>query len=65
MPELPEVETVKNILEPLIVNKTIDHVDVFYDRLVQSDLNEFKEKLKGKTFLNLSRYGKFLFFHFS
>ena len=65
MPELPEVETVKNILEPLIVNKTIDHVDVFYDRLVQSDLNEFKEKLKGKTFLSLSRYGKFLFFHLS
>ena len=65
MPELPEVETVKNILEPLIVNKTIEHVDVFYDRLVQSDLNEFKEKLKGKTFLSLSRYGKFLFFHLS
>ncbi len=65
MPELPEVETVKNILEPLIANKTIDHVEVFYDRLVQSDLNEFKEKLKGKKFLSLSRYGKFLFFHLS
>lgn len=63
MPELPEVETVKNILEPHIIDKTIDHVDVFYDRLVQSDLNEFKEKLKGQTFLRLSRYGKFLFLH--
>ena len=65
MPELPEVETVKNILEPLIKGKTIEYVDVFYDRLVQSNINEFKEKLKGQTFLYLSRYGKFLFFHLS
>lgn len=63
MPELPEVETVKNILEPAIKGKTIDYIDVFYDRLIQSDLNEFKSKLKNKTFLGLSRYGKYLFFH--
>ena len=63
MPELPEVETVKNILKPLIVGKTIEHVEVFYDRLIQSDLNEFKEKVKGQTFLDVSRYGKFLFLH--
>lgn len=63
MPELPEVETVKNILEPLVMQKTIDFIDVFYDRLVQSDLNDFKEKLKGQTFKNLTRYGKYLFFH--
>ena len=44
MPELPEVETVKNILEPAIKNKTIDYIDVFYDRLVQSDLITFKKK---------------------
>ena len=36
MPELPEVETVRNILLPLVKNKTIDHVDVFYDKLVLS-----------------------------
>ena len=53
MPELPEVETVKNILEPAIKGKTIDYIDVFYDRLIQSDLNEFKNKLKNQTFLGL------------
>lgn len=65
MPELPEVETVKNILEPLIINKTITKIDVFYDRLVQSDLSTFKSSLVGKTFLSMSRYGKYLFFNLS
>ena len=51
MPELPEVETVKNILEPAIKNKTIDYIDVFYDRLVQSDLITFKNELKNRTCL--------------
>ena len=63
MPELPEVETVKNILEPAIKNKTIDYIDVFYDRLVQSDLITFKNELKNRTILYLSRYGKYLFIH--
>ena len=63
MPELPEVETVKNILEPAIKNKTIDYIDVFYDRLIQSDLITFKNELKNRTILYLSRYGKYLFIH--
>lgn len=63
MPELPEVETVKNILKPAVVNKTIDYIDVFYDRLVQSDLKEFKDKLKNQTILDITRYGKYLFIH--
>lgn len=64
MPELPEVETVKNILLPLIKDKTIDYVDVFYDKLVLSDLTGFKEKLKNRTIKDLTRYGKYLFFIF-
>ena len=63
MPELPEVETVKNILKPLIVGKTIDKVEIYYDRLIQSDLNEFKEKIVNQTFTDVTRFGKFLFLH--
>lgn len=48
MPELPEVETVRNIILPLVKGKTIDHVEVYFDRLVLSNLEEFKEKLKTK-----------------
>jgi len=65
MPEMPEVETVRLIIEPLIKGKTIDHVEVYFDRLVLSDLNEFKEKLKNKTIIGLDRYGKYLFFMLS
>ncbi len=63
MPELPEVETVKKILEPLIKNKKIEKVEVFYDRLVQSDLTNFKQELAGQTILSMNRYGKYLFFN--
>ncbi len=65
MPELPEVETVKNIILPLVKGKTIDHVEVYFNKLVLSDLDEFKEKLKNKTLLNIERYGKYMFFLFS
>ncbi len=63
MPELPEVETVKNILLPLIKGQTISKVEVYYNRLVLSNLDEFKEKLVNATFIDLTRYGKYLFFH--
>ena len=46
MPELPEVETVINILKPLVVNKTISDYTIFYNRLIQSDIDDFKNKSK-------------------
>ena len=63
MPELPEVETVKNIISPLIKDKTITKIDIFYDRLVQSNIDEFKVKLINQTIKDVTRYGKFLFIH--
>ena len=62
MPELPEVETVKNILLPKVINKTIDNVVIFYDRLITSDIEEFKANFLNKTILDIKRYGKYLFF---
>ena len=32
MPELPEVETVKRRLSPIVIGKKITSVDVFYDK---------------------------------
>ena len=65
MPELPEVETVRKILLPLIKGKTIDRVEIFFDRLVLSNINELKTKLQNQTILDLTRYGKYLFFMFT
>ena len=36
MPELPEVETVKNTLKELVLNKKIESVDVFYGRIIDN-----------------------------
>ena len=63
MPELPEVETVINTIRPHIVNKEIEKIEVYYDRLVQSNLDEFKTKLINQKFINVTRYGKFIFLH--
>ena len=37
MPELPEVETVKRILNNAVKGRTIIDVNVLYKRLIQSD----------------------------
>ena len=65
MPELPEVETVKNVLIPIVKNQTITGIDVLRVSTIHGDIEEFKSTLIGKTFLDVSRIGKFLIFHLS
>ncbi|WP_249870897.1 DNA-formamidopyrimidine glycosylase [Oceanobacillus saliphilus] len=62
MPELPEVETIKNTLERFIQNKTIQKVDVFWPNIIKEpdDVEHFKVLLEGQTIRELSRKGKFL-----
>lgn len=65
MPELPEVETVKRILTPILVNKTIKNVEILYPKMILSPLDEFAKVLKDKTFLDIKRKGKYLLFYLS
>ena len=65
MPELPEVETVKRILEAKLVNKTITGVECFRAKNIASDLDEFLSLVPGKKILSLTRKGKYLLFHLS
>ena len=52
MPELPEVETVRTILEKNIINKTIENIEVRYDKIIQNvTVFDFINKLKGQTFI--------------
>ena len=61
MPELPEVETVRKILEKNIINKQIKDIVVRYDRIIQNEnVSDFIEKLKNQTFLEMRRRGKHL-----
>lgn len=63
MPELPEVETVKNVLEPIVVNHTITGIDILRTTSVPTNHELFISSLVGQKFLRMSRIGKFLIFH--
>ena len=66
MPELPEVETVKNVIIPIVKNRTIKGIDVLRKTIIQNDpIEEFVNGLVCETFLDVSRIGKFLIFHLS
>ncbi len=63
MPELPEVETVKETLKKQVLNKVIDHVNIYYPNIIEEPcLEEFKEKIKGQKINNILRRGKWLMF---
>ena len=62
MPELPEVETVKNALAGLLLNQTIEDVFVFREKNIKPSLKEFLS-IKGERVSSLSRKGKYLIFH--
>lgn len=65
MPELPEVETVRRTLLPLVVGKTIERVKVHWPKIIQHpDVATFCERLKGQTIHDIHRRGKFLLFQF-
>ncbi len=65
MPELPEVETIRRMLCPVVIGATITRVEVFYLPMIHTDLETFKADLQGKTFTDVTRIGKFLIFHLS
>ena len=65
MPELPEVETVKNTLKNLVLNKKINEVKVMYPNMIEfPSVDEFIKELSGKTILDIKRRGKWLLFEF-
>ena len=66
MPELPEVETIKNELSPCIVGRQFTGVTIYDAKLVrQPSVEEFCPKLAGQRVDNLERRGKYLIFHLS
>lgn len=63
MPELPEVETVKRTLERYLLDREIETVDVYYEKMIANTTKKiFQEKLKGQKIVKLSRRGKWLIF---
>lgn len=63
MPELPEVENVKNGLTKLIIGKKIMAVDILWNNIIKDPSVEvFRRELEGETFREIKRRGKFLLF---
>ena len=63
MPELPEVETVKRVLLPIVKNRTIIKIDINRKTIVNNLEKEFVSYYTNERFLNITRIGKFLIFH--
>lgn len=63
MPELPEVETVKEILKKQILGKKIINIDVYYENILENISKiEFINELKNEIIIDITRYGKYLIF---
>lgn len=65
MPELPEVETIKETLKLFVCNKTIKHVEIEWPNIIKypDDVEEFKALVTGQTIRSMGRKGKFLLFY--
>ena len=65
MPEFPEVHTVIGILESQTLGKTFKSVEVFRDKTIEGNVDEFKKNLLGSSIISFEQYGKFIVFKLS
>jgi formamidopyrimidine-DNA glycosylase len=65
MPELPEVETIRRILDKFVDGKTISNIAIYREKSILTGAKEFSRSLIGQTFKKVTREGKFLIFHLS
>ena len=63
MPELPEVETVKETLKLKLIGKKIKDVKVYYDSIIAyPEVKEFSKQIKNLPIKDIKRRGKWLMF---
>jgi formamidopyrimidine-DNA glycosylase len=64
MPELPEVETIKNELAPHVIGHSITGVTLLWDGIAREPpAQEFRSRLAGQKITGISRRGKYLIFN--
>lgn len=64
MPELPEVEMIKRVLEPQLTGNTIDQITITNASVIaHPTADKFRRHLCGQVISSLSRRGKFLMIH--
>lgn len=63
MPELPEVETVRNVLKLWVNGRKIKDVSIFYENVLENIMfDDFKSKVVNQTVYDVERIGKYLLF---
>jgi len=62
MPEIAEVETVRNTLKLRILKKKIKQIKIHYKPIVMDDEKTVNQTLKGQTIEDIKRIGKWLLF---
>ncbi|HKX74394.1 MAG TPA: bifunctional DNA-formamidopyrimidine glycosylase/DNA-(apurinic or apyrimidinic site) lyase [Acidimicrobiia bacterium] len=62
MPELPEVESIRRHLEPVLTGRRVTKVEVFHPRTVRRNVapSDVVDRLTGAVVKGLRRHGKFL-----
>lgn len=64
MPELPEIETIKSVIEPQIKGLTIEKITVNRPEVIaQPSSAEFCKAVTGQAISSMARRGKFLIIH--
>jgi formamidopyrimidine-DNA glycosylase len=64
MPELPEVETIKNYLLPRVVGLRFTKVTLLWPRMIrQPSPDDFCHRIAGQTIRDIGRRGKYLLFY--
>jgi len=63
MPELPEVETVKNTLKRQILNKKIKIANIYWNNIIAfPEADKFKKQIENQQINDILRRGKWLMF---
>jgi formamidopyrimidine-DNA glycosylase len=66
LPELPEVETIRNELAPYITGRRFTSITICDAKPIrETSVEEFCRRLAGQKINSLRRRGKYLFFHLS
>lgn len=66
MPELPEVETVVQLLNTLMVDKKVKDVEVYWDNIIANpSVEQFQHKIVDQVFESVDRRGKYIIFNLS
>ncbi|TPR14047.1 bifunctional DNA-formamidopyrimidine glycosylase/DNA-(apurinic or apyrimidinic site) lyase [Apilactobacillus timberlakei] len=65
MPELPEVETVKEGLNQLVKGSHVNSIDILYPKMINVNPEKLKVTLTNQNIKRIDRRGKYLLFRFS